>query len=310
MRAPRVMVVSACDSRFMPFLRGLIASMPHSLAASNVSMACFDLGLTASDRQWLDRQGWAVARPRAHLGVREEDHSATLRSFLARPFLPAYFPGHEVYVWIDSDIWLQDEAVFAEYVSAALADGMAITHESEPCYRFQMWLFGWTAKHMMRGYGALTAAHLLRRPHLNAGFFAIRANAPHWGAWARCYEAAIRRTSSLVPHDQFALNHAVHGDLVGGRAPLPTRLLDPRCNWICDRGVPMWNDASALFCKPAAPFDTIGALHLAGPAKRTAYDIAQTGGGTFRTYILRGARPLQPQMTGPLDQPASAHVAA
>src|ERR1700737_3121414 len=106
--------------------------------------------------------------------------------------------------------------------------------------------------------------------------FAIHADAPHWREWARRYEAAIARTGALVPHDQFALNQALHGALFERGPRLETRLLDPTCNWICDRGVPMWNDAEGAFCRPYAPYDSIGVLHLAGPAKRKTYAIRRT----------------------------------
>jgi hypothetical protein len=286
-----------------------MASLSQSLASPRVEMACFDLGLDDADRIWLRDRGCAVATPRSHLGVREEDHSAALRSFLARPFLPEYFPGHDVYVWIDSDVWLQDEAVLPEYVEGACAEGMAVTHEKTSAYRLQLWLMAWTAKHMALGYGAAAAAHLMRRPHVNAGFFAIHATAPHWAAWAARYEAAIRRTGALVPHDQFSLNHAIHGDLFGG-GTVRTRLLEPRCNWICDRGIPMWNDATGRFCEPTAPFAPIGALHLAGPAKRVRYTIARSGGGSFETFLLQGASPEHPILTGPLETRAPIREAA
>lgn len=290
---PRVIIVTASDHRFMPFLRDLIGSLDGTLARPEIELACFDLGLDAADRTWLGQHGATLAVPRAHLGVRAEDHGPALLSFLARPFLPEYFPGFDVYVWIDSDVWLQDLSVLDRYVEGAMATGMAITHERERGYRFQPWLFGWTVKHFMLGYGALTAAHLLVRPHVNAGFFAIRADAPHWAEWARRYQAAIGRTRALVPHDQFALNHALHGDGPGGTT-LPTALLDPGCNWICDRGVPKWNSSRAAFCKPYPPYEPIGAMHLAGPAKRTLYDVATTDGNFFRTYLFRGAGPEKP----------------
>jgi hypothetical protein len=301
---PRIMVISASDTRFFPYLDAMLASLRPSLAEDNVSLACLDLGLSDTDRATLAAYGAQLAVPGAHLGVAAADHSPTLRSFLARPFLRDYFPGHDVYVWIDSDIWLQDQAVFQTYVDGALRSGMAITHEREPGYRFQAWLLAWTTKHFLLGYGMTRTAHLLTRRHLNAGFFAIHADAPHWQAWAARYQAAIERTGALVPHDQFALNHALHGDPIGGPKPLDTAFLDPGCNWICDRGVPMWNDTARAFCKPYAPFAPIGALHLAGPAKRTMYDIKRTNGGSFATYILRGATPDAPITQSPLDGPA------
>jgi hypothetical protein len=293
MITPRVIVVTASDSRFLPFLRGMLASIEPCLAQPGVSLACFDIGLNPPDRAWLESLGAKIIEPDTHLGVDAGAHSAALRSFLARPFLPGYFPGYDVYVWIDSDVWLQDPSVFTEYVAGALRHGMAITHERERCYRFQPWLFGWTTKHFLLGYGIGNAAYLLSQPHVNAGFFAIRADAPHWRAWANRYEAAIHRSGQLVPHDQFALNQALH--LPPERdARLDACLLDPLHNWICERGVPMWNDDLELFCEPRAPHRPIGAMHLAGPAKTTSYRIKRSRGGHFTSCLVRGARPESP----------------
>ena len=131
----------------------------------------------------------------------------------------------------------------------------------------------------------------LARAHVNAGFFALTADAPQWAAWARRYEAALRRTGKLVPHDQFALNHALH---VRGRDRVPVAMLDPSCNWICERGTPMWNDAKGAFCKPYPPYELISAIHLAGPAKEKRFQVRRTGGGVFTTYLVHGACPDQP----------------
>ena len=284
----RILVVTVSDTRFMPFLRDMLASIQPFLSRPGVDLACFDIGLEQSDRQWLDQLGATIRQPGTHLG-QSSDHSPALRSFLARPFLRDYFPGYDVYIWLDSDIWLQDVGVLDEYVAGATRQGLAVTHEEERAYRFQGWLFGWTAKHFLLGYGPITAAYLLARAHVNAGFFAMAADAPHWEAWARRYDAAIRRSGKLVPHDQFALNHALHA-----RGAAKACLLDPGCNWICERGVPMWNDEEGAFCRPYAPYSRIGALHLAGPGKRTAYDVRRTGGGSFKTMIFRGASPQAP----------------
>ncbi len=288
----------------MPFLRGMIGSLAPALARPGMHAACFDLGLSAVDKAWLAARRVMVATPRPHLGV-GDGHPVALLSFLARPFLQEYFPGYDVYLWVDSDVWFQDPAVTDRYVAGALSHGMAIAHERERAYRFQPWLLGWTAKHFLLGYGPATAAYLLTRRHLNAGLFALRADAPQWARWADRYAAAIRRTGALVPHDQFALNHALYGSGPNRRGD-QAALLDPTCNWICDRGVPMWNDEAAAFCKPYAPHAPIGALHLAGPAKRQVYSIRRTGGGTFQTCLVQGASPSHPVDGSPLDLPMAA----
>ena len=298
---PRVLIVSASDSRFFGFLSDMLDSIAGVLARPEVDLACFDLGLRAADRAVLERRGAIVRPPGGHLGQDPAQHGPALCSFLARPFLREYFPGYDVYVWIDSDIWMQREGVLDDYVAAAQANGLAVAHESERAYRFQPELFGWTAKHFLLGYGPLTGAWLLSRRHVNAGLFALAADAPQWDDWARRYDAAIRRTGKLVPHDQFALNHAIHA--AAGRPAL----LDPACNWICERGPPMWNDREQAFCRPYPPFDRIDALHLAGPGKRTAYMIRRTGGGSFVTMVRRGTSP--DRVLVPTDAAASLALA-
>jgi hypothetical protein len=290
----RIMLVTASDSRFMPFLRGMLSSIQSWLDRPDVRLACFDIGLNAADREFLAGRSIEVVQPRPHLGVDPAGRPAPLLSFLARPFLPEYFPGNDVYVWIDSDVWLQDPSVLQTYIDGALQTGMAITHERTASYRFQPRLRGWTTKHFILGYGVAEAAFLLTRRHVNAGFFAIAAGAPQWGAWAECYARAIARTGALVPHDQFALNQALHGEW-RKRATAPVTLLPPECNWICDRGIPMWDDTAGRFCDPRAPFTAIRALHLAGPAKRATYTIRRSGGGSFATCLVYGAGPNSPR---------------
>ncbi len=306
---PRILIVSACDWRFMPLLRDMMASIAPMLARDDVAMACFDIGLNDADRAWLMQSGVQITKPSAHFGLKAEDYSPALLSFLARPFLPEYFPGHDIYIWIDSDVWLQNLDVLTRYINGATETGFAVTHESDPGYRLQPWLLGWTAKHFVLGYGPLSAGYLLSQRHLNAGMFAAIAGAPQWKAWAQRYQAAIQRSGALVPHDQFALNHALYRPAARKTPAAAATFLDPSNNWICDRGVPMWHDTKRAFCKPYAPFEIIGAMHLAGPAKRRRYTIRRTGGGAFETFLVRGACPEHPGqsvLTAENNAPAAA----
>ncbi|HEV2673909.1 MAG TPA: hypothetical protein VGV37_05160 [Aliidongia sp.] len=300
----KLLIVSSSDTKFFGLLKDMILSLERlaRLPTSSLppyALGIIDLGLSDEDRAWLAERGAVIVVPRPHMGAGSLDRPLEL-AFLVRPFLPEYFPDFEIYCWIDSDVWLQNEEAVLALVDGAASEGMAIAHENERAYRFQRWLFLWTAKHFVLGYGALRGAWLLTRPHLNAGMFAIHAGAPHWEAWARRYKAAIVRTGKITPHDQFALNQAVYQDR------LPTRVLDAGANWICDRGVPMWNDDTGTFCTPYAPYKTISALHLAGPGKRTAYRIGRTGGGNFTTMIRYGAAPKD----APMASPAGLSVAA
>ena len=176
------------------------------------------------------------------------------------------------------------------YRDGALATGFAIAHERERAYQFQGWLLAWFAKHMLLGYGLLDGAWLLSRRHLNAGFFAMTADSPHWDLWVKHYQAAWDRTATFNPHDQLSINRLVHGGALQ-RPKAKTTILEPRYNWICDRGPPMWNDDAEMLCEPYAPYRPIGAVHLAGPGKSKSYRINRTNGGSFEARLLHGVRP-------------------
>ncbi len=274
----------------MPVLQGMIRSLESFPERGTVEIGCLDVGLGDADRLWLTERGILLAEPTTHLGVPASHLKSYELAFVARPFLREYFPGRDIYMWIDSDVWLQGWWVIEDYRRGALETGMAITHERERAYVFQGWLLGWFAKHMVLGYGPLDGAWLLTRPHLNAGVFALRADAPHWALWQRNYRAAWERTKVVLPHDQFSLNQVVHGGW-RSRPKIATTVLPPRYNWICDRGQPMWNDETHALCEPYPPYQTIGAVHLAGPGKVTRYDIRRTGGGSFQALLTQGVQP-------------------
>jgi hypothetical protein len=268
----------------------MISSVRDFPQGRDVDIAFLDFGLGPADREWLAERGVMRVEPSMHLlsadGVACRPSQVAL---LVRPFLRENIPGYDVYLWIDADVWLQRWETVETYVTGAFEQGLAISHERTPSYRFQAWLLGWTAKHLLLGFGAARGLYLLSRPHLNAGIFAMRQDAPHWAAWVAHYRAAYDRSGAPAPHDQFSLNEVVHGGPF--RRGLPTRILPPHMNWICDRGIPMWNDAAAAFCEPQAPYRVIGALHLAGPAKRTEYAVRRTRGGSFTARLVYGTRP-------------------
>lgn len=286
----KTIIVTAGDSKVMPTLQGLIRSLEAFPERRDVEIGCLDVGQTGADRAWLADHGVILAEPTTHLGVPDSRLKPHERAFVARPFLRDYFPGRDIYIWIDSDVWLQGWWVIDAYRQGALETGMAIAHERERAYAFQAWLVAWFAKHLVLGYGPLDAAWLLSRPHLNAGLFAMRRDSPHWALWVRHYQAAWDRTGQINPHDQFSINRFVHGGSLS-RPAIKTTILPPRYNWICDRGPPMWNDAEETLCEPYPPYRTIGAVHLAGPGKTKSYNVRRTGGGSFEAMLLQGVKP-------------------
>lgn len=284
---PRIVMVTGSDSGYMHLLRGMIETLSLDPRAQVIDKRCMDLGLNETDRAWLHGHGVETFKPHWHFGIADGQFSPTQAGLVARPHLREYLPGYDIYLWVDCDLWIQDWSAIAAFLDGAERKGLAIAHEVHPGYRHQLWLYRWMLTHWVLGYGIMDGLWLMSRPHCNAGMFAMTADAPHWQLWREAFQRAYERTGRIIPHDQFALNQVIHGGY--GKAPaVETAILPARCNWICDRGIPMWNDSLRAYCEPVSPFTPLGVLHLAGPAKRTAYDIQRTAGGSFRTRLLSG----------------------
>lgn len=274
----------------MPLLRHMLATLRAQPEAAGFDIACLDLGLSDQEIAWLRSQNVHLVAPHHQFELPRRDFPRWMEYELAQPFLRETLPGWDVYFWIDADVWFQDGRALTAFVDGANREGLALATERTGMYRVQPWLLAWMAKHFYLGFGALQGSWLMLRQHFNSGVFAMHRDAPHWTPWAEAFGEAIRRSRAPSPHGQFSLNQLVHGRWFGaGR--LCVAVLEPWANWIVDRGVPVWNDETGLFCEPREPHQPISALHLAGPAKYSSYDVRRTGGGSFHTRVEPGASP-------------------
>lgn len=285
--AADVVVVSAADSLYFPLLRDAVASV--RALRRDVAIGIFDLGLAASERAWLAEQradvvqpGWDIAFPG------RERAPDLLKAEFARPFLPRYFPGFEMYFWLDADAWLQDWRAVELYCAAAGRERLAITPEIDRAYKRHYKRpkpFGWTLawKNYREAFGWRIADRLGRNPMVNSGVFALHAEAPHWEAWQRVLCRILQRTR-FVPAAQTALNYVIFAER------LPVNFLPAYCNWMPGDAPPAFDAERGLFVEPYAPHETIGVMHLAGAEqKRHAFRLDRLDGGTIETRLRYGA---------------------
>jgi hypothetical protein len=264
-----VIVTSGADSKYFDLLKDMYDSLLEHRGERRFALGCLDLGLTNEQREWLRAREIMPVLPTSSLHLSRADREPAklplALGLTARPYLRENFPGHDIYIWIDADTWLQNGDALDRLIAGAKRKRAAVVHERERAYNFQAWLFLWTTKHFLLGYGLFRGLWLLSKPHINAGVFALAADAPHWRIWEHCYQRAIDRSGQSAPHDQFSFNEAIHC------YRLPVDYLPTTCNWICDRAPPMWDEAKKQFCVPYAPYEPISIMHLAGPAKTANY---------------------------------------
>jgi len=290
----KTVLVSGADANYFPLLRDLVDSVRDRTPRDRVDLAVLDAGLTGEQREELAPLVDRFAEPGWDLWP-QGDAPGYLRLFESRPFINRYFPGYDLYVWIDADAWLQ-EAETIELLAHGAANGaLAIVPELHSAYRsvitdleLRYGRFGrirfdsWAHTLYRDGYGEAAARAYALRPMLNSGVFALRADAPHWEAWIESYRAASPR-KHRIGFDQIALNHAVYS------RGLEAEYLPAWCNWVCARGLPAFNPATGEFVEPYVPHQRIGILHMARNTKHGTHELATTTGGKVRRSLRRPA---------------------
>jgi hypothetical protein len=260
-------VVTGGDSRYHPLIRELIASLRALRPATDCPVGVIDAGLTAEQIRELKAQGAAVVTPPWPVSIpahklRNRIH---LKANLAKLHLPAYFPGYDTLIWIDADAWVQDwEAVEMLRRGAAL-NRFAIVAQfgrfSETELRLD-WLFGRFArvrsilfKNSCRaGLDKAECRALATRPTLNAGAYALKADAPHWGAFQH-WQKRVLRKGRLFTSDQLAMAGAIYLD------GLPVELLPEWCNYI---GPWRFDPERRELVEYYLPNRRLGIVHMAG----------------------------------------------
>ncbi|HEY1095926.1 MAG TPA: hypothetical protein VGF14_01645, partial [Alphaproteobacteria bacterium] len=103
-------LILCCDSAFFALAKGTVLSLrDHDFSAYHLDICFIDIGLEEHERQWL-RDRNVIIKPYDDIRVFESlppYFKNYNKSQVIRPFLPKIFPGYDVYMWSDTDIWFQ-----------------------------------------------------------------------------------------------------------------------------------------------------------------------------------------------------------
>lgn len=285
---PSTTIVSAADAAYFDLIKGLVSSLRARPEGRALALCIFDIGLTGPQRDWLAGQGAVLAEPGWDFEFPGRDHIPTyFKALAARPSIPRYFPGHEIYFWIDADVWVQDHSALQIFIDAAATGKLAIVPEIDRSY----WtihkgprLWGQNQKCFAWAFGLRAGYRYGRHPILNAGVFALPQGAPHWQLYGAALRRALTRLRLARPSklwnlcfalaEQTALNYVVFADKA------PATFLPAYCNWFCGKGTPMYDRERGALVEPDAPYRTLGLVHLAGkntPERRWTLSTLQGG---------------------------------
>jgi len=293
MDAKRIIIVTAADSNYFDFLVGLLDSLRDDPYARDLAVGVLYVGLTPTEAATiagrgieLIEAGWDVDFPG------REQMPGYYRAMSARPYIPNYFPGHDIYVWLDSDAWVQDGSVLRWFIRGAERGKIACVPELDRGYwtvykRPKLWTqnhkaFAWS-------FGLRAGDRYGRNPIVGTGILAMKGDAPHWRLWAEAHKRALNRKRRDKPSvsnfytflsEQTALNYMIFAD------KQPATFLPAYTHWVCGKGELMFDPESNTLVEPHEPHATIGIAHPGGQAmKERVWEIATVDGGTVHTWL-------------------------
>lgn len=288
--ARRLALVTASDAAYFTLLQSLVRSVHAAAPPGACTLCVIDLGLAPAQRAWVDAHADRVVEGRWDLDFPTRDATPRhVQALTCRPFLPSYFPGSDVYVWLDADAWVQDWDAVVLFARACEDLSIAVCPELDRAYSClydrglaQRW---WHANYA-RAFGGHVANQLWRHPGISAGVFAARAGAPAWRVWAEHLQRGLERTVEAV--DQTALAVAIYTEAMAS-----TFLSADTC-WLCLYARPRVDAETGSLVHPMPPYRKLGILHLAGVwPKQGPAELLTTRGDTITRWLTFDAVPIR-----------------
>lgn len=276
----RTIIVSAADERYYPLLEGLLSSLRQWDAPLADAIGVLDVGLSPESLAALRAEVAHVVSPEWDLPVDAERRLAAphLRAFTAPPHLPDYFPGYDLYVWIDADAWVQERNVVEVLSQAAMGGHMAVCPEVHQSYVQTYEALAWRRDKLFRCFGESAVFRLESSAYVNSGVFALRGDAAHWRYWQESSRAAFAACPEVLS-DQTTLNHALW------TFELPIHPLPSLYNWCCHLAIPALDVAAGKWCEPHIPHQPIGIIHMVSTSRDLTFEVDR--GGETRKVSLR-----------------------
>ncbi|WP_431857278.1 hypothetical protein [Azospirillum sp.] len=266
---PNTAITFSCDTNYFPLLKGLVLSLADlGLPNDEITLYLADTGCSEADLRWLASHGVKAVpfdyRDHFRFPASTPD-SRRYASLLYRPVIPTLFPGHEVYVHIDADIWIQNASGLMNYITicARHPDKVVVTPCVDFSYMSEYRKQDANIKAMFRMYTSVydetVAAEYYGRPVLSAGMFAVHRDHPFWAAWKqemdRSYGKSYIHEVDRGGSDQTTMNYLLHRDL--NFIPLSAAH-----NYNCHVGFPQRRLPEGKVTVGFPPYDAIDVVHL------------------------------------------------
>ena len=281
-QSKRSVLITACSETFYDHYVDLLDSIAAVGVPDPFDLGLIDLGINEQQRAQLIARGVRIVAARWPIEPPARQNQLHLIAFAAKPFAPDFFPGYDMYVWIDADMWVQTAEFWTHLVGAAWQHGAAVTVESDPGYRrMPMSVRLWMLRHFYEAWGPVRTLKLMSMPMVNNGYFAMRGDAPHWTLWQQRFRTMVSKTGRMLAIDQLAIMAMIAFD-----EPVVV-LFGSAYNWVCSLGTPAYDLGTGRFTKPNAPNDAITLMHITTPARTRRFPVRNNDGTVLQRYLHR-----------------------
>ena len=293
-------IVTGGDAGYFALIQELIASIVAVAPDHPPSIGVIDAGLTGQQAATLVAAGARVVTipPLGGRTARALRARPALAVNLGKPWLDQLFADFETIVWLDADTWVQDWAAIEMLVGAAARGALAIVPGTGR-YSHRTMAIQWICGGILGGLGQVRSFNYKNarnarlpgsicreigtRTALNAGAYAMRADAPHWEVMRR-WQVCVLRHGTVFTSDQMVLALAAFID------QLPIELLPRWCNYFGRWRVDPVVGKLVEFYYPYRP---VGIVHMSGQnaMRRDAtarIPIASTDGRTYQVNLRYG----------------------
>lgn len=315
----KILICSGGDHNYFPLLREMIYSVKRFPQSSDIHFAVIDGGLTIDDKVWLKNNIQHIYEPEwpSDIAAKKAKGKNYLKSCVCRPWLNTYFPGYDLYIWMDADTWLQNWDALELYIQAASTGKLAASGQVDRGYprstRIKWFgpipikVSGFYLSNAKRAFGWKIAKELYPYHVLQAGVFALRGDAPHWEHWQNLVLKAVVN-GKVFTAEQLSMGVMCHID------GLPVEILPAWTNWLCEF-TPPFDPVKGQFVEPYIPRHPIGIMHISGFDKlrrdrSILTELEMTNGetfqGTLRTPFYNGET--DEALTTALEQPGHLQI--
>lgn len=270
MSDPRKVIVTAANSTFFELVTDTVASICDKREGRDIPIVILDVGLTDVERDALRERNVQFVEPGWDYSF-QSPPPPWFKAMTARTRIPRWVPDFDVYLWLDSDAWVQRWQTIDLLFAAAQKHGFAVVAESDRAYPdAQASNAQGTLVSAMEGrlsnlrnfFGDIPPHRYANQATLNCGVFAAKSDSPIWTLWPRLMATALasKRTSNFFFAEQTAMNVA----LMSGEVPF-ARLPAPH-NWLLTGALPRVGVDRQLV-HPDFPHEPLGIIHRAANTK-------------------------------------------